>query len=414
MTASGDRLAYLYRQYISRSSTREELQEFFEYVRDPAWRQALEEMSDQQLETAPIAAGLPAIDWEHMYHTITRPGQTAMNPEQTIIHPGQTDQPPVYNTDSDRRDKSRLLTFFTRSRVAAAIIMITLGAGAYLFLTRRQPTAPAVASASKEISAGYNKAILILGNGDSITLDSAHTGALTTQGNTTVINLTNGGLAYNPTNTDTKKENTVFYNRLSTPRGGQYQLTLPDGTKVWLNAASSIVYPTAFIGSDRTVEITGEAYFEVTHDKRHPFKVKAGGHVIEDLGTRFNVNVYADEPTQVSTLLEGAIRIEGHILHPGEAAVIPMPGIIAIVKADPEQAIAWKNGLFDFTDTDLKTVMRQLARWYNVDIKYEGNIPDRQFTGMIGRSLTLNQVLKGLTRELVHYRFEGNQLIITP
>jgi ferric-dicitrate binding protein FerR (iron transport regulator) len=166
--------------------------------------------------------------------------------------------------------------------------------------------------------------------------------------------------------------------------------------------------------------MTGEAYFEVTHDKKHPFTVKAGGQVIQDIGTHFNVNVYTDEPAQVTTLLEGAVSVSGHLLRPGEKATITgvtatSAGDIRVTQGDPDQAVAWKNGLFNFTDAGVETVMRQLSRWYNVDVTYEGNIPHRQFQGMIGRSLTLNQVLKGLTKEQVHYQIEkGNRLIITP
>ena len=202
------------------------------------------------------------------------------------------------------------------------------------------------------------------------------------------------------------------------------QLTLPDGTKVWLDAASSLTYPTAFKGSDRTVELTGEGYFEVAHDKRRPFTVKAGGQTIRDIGTHFNVNAYTDEPAQVTTLLEGAVSVDGHLLRPGEKATVTGATVsgstaggadVRVSRGDPEQAVAWKNGLFYFSDAGLETVMRQLSRWYNVDVSYEGNIPARQFNGMIGRSLTLNQVLKGLAKENVHYRIEeGNRLIITP
>jgi ferric-dicitrate binding protein FerR (iron transport regulator) len=176
--------------------------------------------------------------------------------------------------------------------------------------------------------------------------------------------------------------------------------------------------------------MTGEAYFEVIHDKKRPFTVKAGGQTIQDIGTHFNVNAYADEPEKVTTLLEGAVSVDGHPLRPGEKATVTGAaatgtngagttgtgvGIIEVTKGDPEGAVAWKNGLFDFTDAGLQTVMRQLSRWYNVDVTYEGNIPPRQFTGMIGRSLTLDQVLKGLAKERVHYQIEaGNRLIITP
>jgi ferric-dicitrate binding protein FerR (iron transport regulator) len=166
--------------------------------------------------------------------------------------------------------------------------------------------------------------------------------------------------------------------------------------------------------------MTGEAYFEITHDKKRPFTVKAGGQTIRDIGTHFNVNVYTDEPAQVTTLLEGAVSVDGHLLRPGEKATVigaTAGGAtdIQVTKGDPDQAVAWKNGLFDFNDAGVETVMRQLSRWYNVDVTYEGNIPTRQFQGMIGRSLSLNQVLKGLTKEQVHYQIEsGNRLIITP
>ncbi len=181
------------------------------------------------------------------------------------------------------------------------------------------------------------------------------------------------------------------------------------------------------------VEMTGEAYFEVAHDKKRPFTVKAGGQTIQDIGTHFNVNAYTDEPEQVTTLLEGAVTIGGHLLRPGQkATVIGLTAggaagagaagstdsgafILLVAQGDPDEAVAWKNGLFHFTDAGLQTVMRQLSRWYNVDVTYEGDIPPRQFTGMIGRSLTLNQVLKGLSAQRVHYEIkEGNKLIITP
>jgi len=299
---------------------------------------------------------------------------------------------------------------------AAAIILLVLGTGGYIWLHRSSKdlaTTNIAPPVKNDIAPGGNKAILTLSGGQQIILDSAHKGNLTVQGNARVSKTDSGQLTYQSMGNSTGSG--LVYNTLATPRGGQYQLTLPDGTQVWLNAASSLIYPTAFSGNERTVQLTGEAYFEVTHDKKRPFKVKVGGQVIEDIGTHFNVNAYTDELIQTTTLLEGAVRIGGHILKPGEKASVAASGTVHVSKGDPEQAIAWKNGLFDFTDNDLPTVMRQLARWYNVDIKYEGKIPERQFTGMIGRSLTLTQVLKGLAREGVQYRIEeGNHLIITP
>jgi ferric-dicitrate binding protein FerR (iron transport regulator) len=404
MTAPDNRLGYLYRQYVNKSCTPEEMQEFFGYVRDPAYKQTLEAMAEEHLEMLQVPAGLPAIDWEHMYRSVV--------PSGDLSRPSSIGREVDTSADNGRNRKGRVASLFTWSRVAAAVMIIVLCGGGYLFLTRRPHRSPEGTIAKKDITPGYDKAILTLSNGATITLDSAHTGLLTQQGNAAVVNSNSGRLTYNILH---EKLTTVLYNTLTTPRGGQYQLTLPDGTKVWLNAASSLIYPTAFSGDERTVQMTGEVYFEVAHDKKRPFKVKVGGQLIEDIGTHFNVNAYTDESVQTTTLLEGAVRVGGHVLKPSEKASIDASGTIHVSKGDPEQAIAWKNGLFDFTDNDLQTVMRQLARWYNVDIKYEGDIPERQFTGMIGRSLTLTQVLKGLTRESVHYRIEeGNHLIITP
>jgi len=402
---SDNRFGYLYRQYVSKSCTSEELQEFFEYVRDPAYQQGLETMTEEHLETIQVLANLPVIDWEHMYHSIVPRGELSRS--LSINREADT------GVDTGRNRKGRAASLFTWSRVAAAVTIVVLCGGGYFFLTRRQHGNSEGTIAKKDVRPGYNKAILTLSNGATITLDSAHTGMLTRQGNAAVINSNDGQLAYHVS--PGEKPTALVYNTLTTPRGGQYQLTLPDGTKVWLNAASSLIYPTTFSPDERTVQMTGEAYFEVAHDKKRPFKVKVEGQVIEDIGTQFNVNAYTDESVQTTTLLEGAVRIGKHVLKPGEKASVAPSGAIQVSKGDPEQAIAWKNGLFDFTDNDLPTVMRQLARWYNVDIKYEGNIPERQFTGMIGRSLTLAQVLKGLAREGVQYRIEeGNHLIITP
>jgi ferric-dicitrate binding protein FerR (iron transport regulator) len=329
---------------------------------------------------------------------------------------------------------------------AAAVLLLLVGLFRLWRSYRSDQAAPAPVVV---VAPGGNRAVLTLAGGQKILLDSAATGVLAEQGNTHVQKLGDGKLAYEAGGEadeaggrggngggGTKGGNSggaaaPLYNTLTTPRGGQYQLTLPDGTKVWLNAASSLTYPTAFTGSSRTVEMTGEAYFEVVHDSRKPFKVEVGGQTIEDIGTQFNVNAYTDEPAQVTTLLEGAVKVGGHLLRPGEKATVTgatgrgatgtgstatrTGGVIEVTKGDPEGAVAWKNGLFDFTDAGLQTVMRQLSRWYNVDVTYEGTIPPRQFTGMIGRSLTLDQVLKGLAKERVHYQIEeGNKLIITP
>src|SRR6185437_1006253 len=210
----------------------------------------------------------------------------------------------------------------------------------------------------------------------------------------------------------------LLFNTLTNPRGSQViHLTLSDGSKVWLNTGSSIRYPVAFNGTDRTVEITGEAYFEVAPDAAQPFNVAVKGRErIAVLGTSFNINAYEDESDIHTTLLSGAIKVSpenkpqrGRILKPGEQAVLPVHGdttggimkIVTNVKV--EDVLAWKNGVFAFTHADLQTVLRQLARWYDLTIVYEGPVTHKAFNGQLPQTLSLNQVLQILTNHQIHY-----------
>jgi ferric-dicitrate binding protein FerR (iron transport regulator) len=211
----------------------------------------------------------------------------------------------------------------------------------------------------------------------------------------------------------------VLYNTLTTPRGGQYQLTFPDGSRVWLDAASSIKYPTAFTGKVREVEMTGEAYFEIAKNTRMPFVVKAGGTTTTVLGTHFNINAYDDERTLITTLLEGSVKFgcgkEEKVLHPGQQAVLNAETRSFTVKdADTYQAVAWKNGQFDFDDKDLPAIMRQISRWYNIDINFQSTYDGATFGGGISRQLNLSHVLRLLDKSGVHTRLEDHKLIILP
>lgn len=398
MNTTNSRIIYLWQQFSAREATPAELDELMELLSSGSHDEESRQYLERLLAATPAGEEDPA-RWEPIL--------------QSILHPVRTLEP-AGAPSLVRRWVRRMMT-------AAAILLLLVGLGR---LWQSDDTQKATPAPVVVVPPGGNRAVLTLANGQKIILDSAATGMLADQGNTRVQKLGDGELAYE----GGKGAAAHLYNTLTTPRGGQYQLTLPDGTKVWLDAASSLTYPTAFTGNDRTVELTGEAYFEVVHDKTRSFTVKAGGQTIRDIGTHFNVNAYADEPAQVTTLLEGAVSVDGHLLRPGEKATVTIatgPGATAgtttggadvkVTKGDPEQAVAWKNGLFYFSDAGLQTVMRQLSRWYNVDVSYEGNIPARQFTGMIGRSLTLDQVLKGLAKENVHYRIEeGHRLIITP
>ncbi len=309
-------------------------------------------------------------------------------------------------------------------RAVAAAIIIFFTAGAYLWLqhrdTHRQPVAEI--ELVRDSLPANGGAILTLSDGSKVLLDSAGNGVIATQGGTEV-KLENGQLLYRERNRARGDDaSSVVYNTMTTPKGRLYLLVLPDGTKVWLNAASSLTYPTVFMGTQRKVEIVGEAYFEVVKNIRAPFIVKIkNGTEIEVLGTRFNVNAYDDEASINTTLLEGAVRVKARnrvqVLAPGQQAQVSVADAsIRLVKdADLQQSIAWKNGLFSFNDADLKTVMRQLARWYNIEVKYEGEIPTGQFNGEIDNTLSFSQVLRGLAKTRIHYRVEkGNQIVILP
>lgn len=268
----------------------------------------------------------------------------------------------------------------------------------------------------KDVAPGKQGAILTLANGRSIVLDSIGNGVVASQNGTQVI-FSNGSLRY-----DAGRSTGISYNIITTPRGRKFQLVLPDNTKVWLNAGSSLRYPTAFSGPARVVEVSGEAYFEVTRNQAMPFCVKVNDHMqVKVLGTSFNVNAYSDEPNINTTLLGGAVLVEttaGRSLRikPGQqASVLPDASITVETKVNTDQVIAWKDGFFNFNGASLQQAMRQLARWYDIDVVYEGSIPDIVFDGELPTSLQLSQVLKILNRVEVKYRIEdGKRLIILP
>jgi ferric-dicitrate binding protein FerR (iron transport regulator) len=280
----------------------------------------------------------------------------------------------------------------------AAAVIIVLIASTWLWHSRsRQMIQPAVTAAVAPLQtpapAARSGVVLILGNGSSVVLDSAHNGVIAQQGGT-AITKNNGRLSYTGHGTEKKA---VVYNTIVTPRGGDYQVVLPDGSKVWLNAVSSLRFPTSFTGPERSVELTGEAYFEVAANSAKPFKVNAKGMEVNVLGTHFDVMAYQDEPLIRTTLLEGSVRVSDGkgqvVLVPGQQASLDrkVGGSIAVSKADLEAAVAWKNGLFLFHDTDIRSVLREISRWYDADVVYEGDV-NGQLNGMISRKADLEEV----------------------
>ena len=319
--------------------------------------------------------------------------------------------------DPDRRS----IPLYKQSwfRVAAALVIV---AGGLLFFTvvNNNNTGPKIANVdtgTQQSSPGSNKAILTLADGSTIVLQEAAKGTVAQQGVTKIEKTGEGLLTYIPANENPGKE---FLNTITSPRGGQYQVRLSDGSKIWLNAGSTLRFPAQFNGSERKVELTGEAYFEVAKNTAMPFKVAtAGKQEVEVLGTCFNVNAYADEPVVKTTLLEGKVKVVAHasqrpqILNPGEESQLDGDGKISISKnADAEQTVAWKNGHFSFNNADLKMILRQLSRWYDVDVQFEGPVSERQFTGEIQRDWTLPQVLKVLERNKFSFKLQGRTLVV--
>lgn len=302
--------------------------------------------------------------------------------------------------------------------IAAASVILVSGAGVYLFFKKNPESV--VAERPKEqndvIVPGSNKAVLTLANGATISLDEVQRGTLAEQGHTKVIKSADGNLVYN---SGDAAGGEIAYNTLTTPRGGQYEVVLPDGTHVWLNAQTSLKFPTVFTGETREVELSGEAYFEVTKDKDVPFVVRVKQNKITVLGTHFNINGYSDEKHTLTTLLEGSVKFSNgtvdQLLHPGQQAVADA-GINSLVvrQVDVSQVIGWKNGVFEFDNMDLSAVLRQISRWYDVDIRYEPRGEEIKFGGGISRKLDLADILRLLETNELHFKIEGRNIIVNP
>ncbi len=392
------RISYLIERYVAGACTVTEKEELADWVNqtkhDEVLREQLKAAWDSyEPDAATISLATPAVD----------------RIEQRLF--GHRQQQPVVRT---------LPRFRRIWRVAAAAVVVLLAGVAIWKLqqNRADKEQPAIV---QDRAPGGNKAILTLGNGQRIVLDSIANGQLARQGAAAVSKQADGHIAYTPSSIPT--EATVVYNTLSTPRGGHYQLTLPDGSQVWLNAASSITYPVAFTGAQRKVTITGEAYFEVKKDPAHPFVVGKGETEIAVLGTHFNVDAYDDESAIRITLLEGSVKVSllrsqsaarsSLILKPGQQAVVTTT-VTLNDHPNTESVMAWKNGTFNFNDKPVQASLRQLSRWYDIDIVYQGPVPNVTIAGEMGMDLNLSQVLTVLQKMGLHVNLEGKNLIILP
>lgn len=392
---SNNRLKYLLERYTADASTPEETRELLEWIKDLKDDAQLKEKIKELWTDSDLNEPLPQTDWNTIYARIA---------EIPVI--GQ------------RRIWPRVW--------AAAAVVVLLSAGSY-FIFNRGAQQPMVATERQqpvnELVPGGDKAVLTLANGKQIVLDSAGKGTLTQQGNIKVIKLDDGRLSYSSSK---DKPQEVLYNTISTPRGGQYQVVLADGSKVWLNAASSLRFPVSFTGGKRTVVLSGEGYFEVAHDAVKPFTVSVNGTEVQVLGTHFNINAYADEEAIKTTLLEGSVKVSkgsaGKMISPGEQAVIAnsdntVNPAINVQEVDVDAVTAWKNGRFVFKGDNIQSVMRQLARWYDAEISYEENVTSEEFVGVINRSRydSISDILEIMGKTgTVSFAIKGRHITVLP
>ncbi|WP_316839874.1 FecR family protein [Pedobacter gandavensis] len=324
----------------------------------------------------------------------------------------------VFHTQPKRNGFKRIWQPFT----IAASIVICVGI-AFYFYQNNQGISTEITT-QNDIAPGGNKAFLTLSDGKRITLTDAKNGELAEQSGVKISKTAEGQLIYTVSSLPNEKNPVNVYNTIETPRGGTYHVRLPDGTKVWLNAASTLRFPSSFAGAvNRKVELlSGEAYFEVAKDKKHPFIVNTDQQEIMVLGTHFNINSYRDEQLAKTTLLEGSVSISlldkkgkrktSLIIKPNEQAVFDGENL-KIINGDTEQVLAWKNGLFQFENADVKTVLRNFARWYDIDIVYQGKVKPFNFTGEIYRNLNLSEALDGLRFTGLNFKIVGRRIVVT-
>jgi len=327
--------------------------------------------------------------------------------------------------DEAKASRQRIVRIpkFIRFTAAAAVILVIAGVVYISQSTRgKTPIAATQPAASHDVAPGHEGAILTLADGKQIVLDSSGDGSLAKQGGMSITKEHAGQLVYQTEPTGIFPQATM-YNTLTTPRGRRTAVVLSDGTKVWLNAASSIKFPAAFMGKDRTVELSGEAYFEVAKDADKPFRVKVnrpGGNMnIEVLGTSFNIMAYDDEATSSTTLVDGSVKVATSagtsLLKPGQQLLAGADGKTSLVAdADVQKAIAWKDGNFFFRGDELGDIMKQLARWYDIEVRYDSPVTDH-YTGKISRQVNISQVLKMLQAAGgVNFTVDNRQVRVSP
>ena len=365
---TNNRLAELFKKYVDKTITEEEYAELFVYIRNPETKEQVLAFMDEHNKKVQSDALVHEVDWDGMYANITNPKK------------------------SDGRKRMPIWKY----AAAAAILLV---AGFTLYYTVQKSAEVKPLAYYNDIKPGGDKATLTLADGSQIVLDNRNTGQVATEGAISIETDAKGQIVYlvkGNSETESQKINT-----LSTPAGGKFSVVLSDGSKVWLNATSSIKFPAAFAKDERRVEVKGEAYFEIEKDSSRPFYVKNGSSEIKVLGTHFNVMAYPDEYRSELTLLEGAVQFtksgNSELLKPGKQILYTESSTETKQRdANIEEVMAWKNDLFVFNNTNIDEIMKELMRWYDVKIKYDGEKPDISFTGVIPRNANVSKVLKAL------------------
>lgn len=309
---------------------------------------------------------------------------------------------------------------YKRWSIAAAVLFAALMTFFYTFYTNDENAKNSEILTARALLPGTNKALLTLADGSTISLGDKLSVDVINQGGTLISARDKGLLVYKNIKSKDHSGTGNLFNTISTPRGGQYQVVLPDGTKVWLNASSSLYFPAQFTGQERGVRLKGEAYFEVAKHSTMPFKVHVNEMSVKVLGTHFNIMAYEDEQNINTTLLEGAVEVSSQFynkaLKPGQQAKLDRStGLIGVRNVASDEAIAWKNGNFVFADDNIETIMRKISRWYDVDVQYIGNLSDKSFTGSISKYEQVSEVLKMLELTgTIHFKVKGRGITVMP
>jgi ferric-dicitrate binding protein FerR (iron transport regulator) len=390
-----ERFKTLFEQYLNDSIPSDELLELQEAIHDERY----EALLDDLLKNAFKESAFADVNEEAR--------QTVFSAIKSRIS---------HQEDAGQKNKGnkRLIPYRWLSGVAA-LVFVALGTG--WFFVRNHHSRQKENTYAHIIKPGVNKATLTLANGKKIVLTDDLHGQLASEAGVKISKTKQGEIIYTVAADGGSDERSLQYNTLTTKKSEQFQVILPDGSHVWLDAVSSLKYPLTFKGNERKVELTGQGYFEVSHNATMPFIVKTTKTEVQVLGTHFNISAYDDDQIDKTTLLEGSVRVRSNgvtaLLMPGDQAISDKRGHLTVTKIDVDQEIAWKNGLFDFRRAGIEEIMIKASRWYDINVKYEGKIPETKLIGKVSRNVDISGLLEILQFEGIKLRVEGKNVIVT-